>query len=272
MARGQVSLMKVCRLSALVLLVLCFCVCRSFKAQAYSAWSHSERMMIFDPSKKHSVEEDFSSSLSPVPAFLKEGETFDKSFVEGYYKYLQKEVKVSEVPPWIYGTWKSDKQVQDFTYIYGNGLVSENIELNIDTYDTIGDVKAADKKIYTIISLGSIDSLVRGSNLVEYQINLADDRLASFGKYICRDSSIRMQIDPVDNRIVKVFQVESEKIYRPSFDGSNMLADGWMKSFTQDGQPFILSHSKSLKTLIEKHELIDLEKMDTEKAYTGVNP
>lgn len=255
-------------MSAFVFLLLSLGGALSHTAEASTAWSHSERQMVFDPSQ--SGGEQFEKNLGRVPYFLEEGQTFDKDLLQEYYSHLQKQIKISEVPPWFYGTWKSEKQVQDFTYIYGSGRVAEDIELQIDTYDTIGDVKAADQKIYSIVSLGSLDSIVRGSNLIEYQVSLSDERLASFGKYIWRDTSLRLQINPTNNRIVKVFQVQSEKIYHPSFDGSTMLTEGWLKSFTQEGEPFILSHTKSFKNLVEKHKLIDLDKLDFDDTYTGI--
>ncbi|MDJ0626520.1 MAG: hypothetical protein QNJ31_09180 [Candidatus Caenarcaniphilales bacterium] len=211
-------------------------------------------------------EEDFSKSLESAPSFLKQGEIFNLEVLNDRFKGLKKEMKVVEVPQWLYGTWKSNKQVQDFAYIYGKGPSNKSIEVSVDTYDVVGDIKSSDDKIYSIVSPGIINVINRSKDIDEYQIRVKDDRRNEFISFISKDLSIRVQIDPLSKMILKVFQVESEITYRPTFQGNSIIVDGWMKSFDENGVPMNFTHVRSFKQLTKRHQLIDLSEVDSEKA------
>lgn len=202
-------------------------------------------------------EEKFSDQVSPIPKFLEKGKTFNYEFTKNYFQDLQKQISIVEIPIWAYGTWKGEKQVQDFVLNYSSkNINSTPIEVNVDIYDVIGDVESESGKIYSLISLGQIQKVLRAQNLIEYQILLKDERHLCIGHLIRRDFSLRVQVEVNSSRIIKVFQVESEKIYK--LNGENYLfTDGWLKSFDEKGQPYMLSHGFSIKQLIEKHKLLN---------------
>ncbi|MDX1919285.1 MAG: hypothetical protein SFU25_00955, partial [Candidatus Caenarcaniphilales bacterium] len=83
--------------------------------------------------------------------------------------------------------------------------------------------------------------------------------------FICRERAIRVQVESETQKILKVYQTETEKHYRPVFSNGTMNkvhTHGWQKSFSQLGLPQSLSHINMLKTLVSKHQLVDLAQLE----------
>jgi len=213
------------------------------------------------------IDNHFAKAQKEVPFFLKEGNAFDLELTKNYFKQLQTRTKVVEVPNWLYGSWKSNKQTQDFIHIFGEGSNNLLIEVKVETTDMVGDIEGADGKVYSIVIPGAMSEIKRNANLIEYQISLSEERNSAMGKFICHDLSLRLQVNPITKEIIKSFQVESEKHYRPTFRAGSIITDGWLKSFDENGKAQSISHSSSNKKLIERQKLVNLEELNFEKAY-----
>ncbi|MDX1921269.1 MAG: hypothetical protein SFU25_11120, partial [Candidatus Caenarcaniphilales bacterium] len=114
----------------------------------------------------------FSDQLASVPDFLQEGSIFNLDKANEHFNDLQKDFQIVEVPLWLYGTWRSESQTQDFVHVYGEGTSNEKIVTNVEIFDVVGDVISSSKKVYSIVYPGSISSITRAANLDEYQITL----------------------------------------------------------------------------------------------------
>jgi|LakMenEpi03Aug12_release.lakeMendotaPanAssembly.Ray.scaffolds.fasta_scaffold10755_4 hypothetical protein len=247
------------RLAFLLLALLSNSLSSIDKAQASSINLQNEKFLL---SQSKSADNVFPDKVEAIPDFLKEGQIFDKDLTGQYFLKMQQEMKVVEIPIWIYGTWKGNKQIQDFSYIYGEGISKDIKELNVEVYDSVGDIQTEAGRIYSIVSAGYIDNVVRGLEIIEYQITIKDSRKASLGNFTCSDLSIRLHVDSVTNEILRAFQVQSKKNYLPNIGEDSMLAEGWLKCFDEEGNPISLSHSQAKKELVERHQLLNFDDLE----------
>jgi hypothetical protein len=231
-----------------------FCLINFIPLANFSLGFQNYNLVLHSPCLK--PEEKFSEQVSAIPEFLQKGKIFNYEFTQKYFENLQKQVSIIEIPIWAYGTWKSDKQIQDFALVYGETSNSKPVEVNIDIYDVIGDLESEDGKIYSLITPGNIQKVLRAQNLMEYQIMLKDERHLGIGNFISRDFSLRAQVEMNSGKIIRVLQVESEKSYKLNAE-NYLFTEGWLKSFDENGKAYMLSHGFSVKQLIEKHKLIN---------------
>jgi hypothetical protein len=255
------------------LFALCFwCISLGLVSEVSALSLPKEKVALFRSSEAYfDFKHHFSTQRKAVPAFLQPGQAFKLLTVEEHLKPIQNQFYVLEIPTWIYGQWQSQKQTQDFTFSYLSQKSNhQKLSLDVEVTDSIGDLQNADGQIFAIIMPGLIQQLNRSTDLLEYQIHLQGERLLGIGEFFVKSSSWRVQVERESQIITKVFQVESLKVYQGNYR-NQLWVEGWLKSYDDQGQPISLSHNSTLKTLIKKHQLIDLEQIKLKQAQSLIN-
>ncbi len=203
----------------------------------------------------------FSNLVNEIPNFLSVGQLFNLEEIENKFKEtFTNQNTLSEIPFWLYGTWEGTTQTQDFHFNYASQKSSYNlIKLQLESYDVIGDIKASDGRIFSIVMPNLIGLVGVNNKAREYQLILWEKReIKGFQKFSTHDLAIRIQVDPISEKILHIYQLESIKIYTPNFQTHKIITQGWLKSFDITGNPVSLSHSIIEKSLLKKHELVNL--------------